>query len=223
MVQLSDSATGRHLRAIFKPRVPGDAGGWHRAPMEYVAYRLNLLVGLDYVPPTAYRTDGIALNIDGENITYPEGAMMLWVEEARQLNTCPERAWGMRKDVLLSDTRVLDVLLHNSDRHHGHFLLGRHWCSGALRPVLIDHAASFREDADVTMLHENAFQTGPVKCVAAGTYLRLRFLDCPTLLAEFSGLLSEAEIRGMSRRRDAILAYLDALVKQEGFEKVVRP
>lgn len=27
--------------------------------------------------------------------------------------------WGVDPDVLLSDTRILDVLLHNSDRHHG--------------------------------------------------------------------------------------------------------
>jgi hypothetical protein len=26
--------------------------------------------------------------------------------------------------------RVQDVLLHNSDRHHGHFLLGQHWVEG---------------------------------------------------------------------------------------------
>ncbi len=43
------------VRAIYKPRVYGDAGGWHRTPMEWVAYRLNLLLGLDLVPPVAYR------------------------------------------------------------------------------------------------------------------------------------------------------------------------
>jgi hypothetical protein len=32
---------------------------------------------------------------------------------------------------------------------------------GEPRPVLIDHAASFRRDAYVSMEHENAFQTGP--------------------------------------------------------------
>jgi hypothetical protein len=28
---------------------------------------------------------------------------------------------------ILTDTRILDVLLHNSDRHHGHLLHGEHW------------------------------------------------------------------------------------------------
>ena len=55
-----------------------------------------------------------------------EGAMMMWVEGARLLRECAEgtdgcrRCWGgVDPEVLLSDTRVLDVLLHNSDRHHG--------------------------------------------------------------------------------------------------------
>jgi len=223
VVQLYDVATGRHLRAIFKPRVAGDADGWHRAPMELVAYKLNLLLGLDYVPPVAYRTGGISLCLEGEeHVHYQEGAMMYWVDSAKPLNALPESQWGVSKEGLLSDTRVLDVLLHNSDRHHGHFLMGCHWCDGTMKPALIDHAASFRYGADVTMTHENAFQTGPVCCVRASTYLRLRFLDCPTLLAEFSGILSEAEIRGMARRRDAILVYLDDLVKERGFGTVVK-
>jgi hypothetical protein len=53
--QLQDPATCLRVRAIYKPRVYGDAGGWHRTPMEYVAYRLNRLLGLDLVPPVAYR------------------------------------------------------------------------------------------------------------------------------------------------------------------------
>ena len=38
-------------------------------------------------------------------------------------------AWGEGIDprVVLSDTRIFDVLLQNSDRHAGHFLFGRHW------------------------------------------------------------------------------------------------
>ena len=55
LAQLQDPNTAVRVRAIYKPRVYGDAGGWHRTPMEWVAYRLNLLLGLDYVPPVAYR------------------------------------------------------------------------------------------------------------------------------------------------------------------------
>jgi hypothetical protein len=60
------------------------------------------------------------------------------------LKEFPQDSWGVDPEVLQSDTRVLDVLLHNSDRHHGHFLLGPHWALDGMLPVLIDHAASFR-------------------------------------------------------------------------------
>ena len=56
--QLQDPHTAQRVHAIYKPRVYGDAGGWHRTPMEWVAYRLNLLLGLDLVPPVAYRWAG---------------------------------------------------------------------------------------------------------------------------------------------------------------------
>jgi hypothetical protein len=207
--------------------------------MEWVAYRLNLLLGLDYVPPVAYRSGGVTFRItDGDNagqeVSFAEGAMMYFVEDAHQLRCFPESQWGSPpepKPLLLSNTRILDTLLSNSDRHHGHFLLGRHWCAGGwsgdrwvgeLRPVLIDHAASFRADADVAMTHENAFRTGPVTCCAAETYLRLRFLDYGALAAEFGSVLSETEVRGMVRRRDAVLRYLDGLVAEQGYRQTVR-
>lgn len=236
IVQVQNEVTGRRVRALFKPRVEGDADGWHRAPMEWVAYRLNLLLGFDYVPPVAYRTGGVTFNVsdqDNKEVSFSEGAMMYFVEDAHQLRCFPESQWGSPpepKELLLSNTRVLDTLLHNSDRHHGHFLLGRHWCrgvwngdrwSGELRPCLIDHAASLRADAEVTMSHENAFRTGPVRCISAHTYLRLRFLDYAALAAEFRGVLTEEELRGMVKRRDAVLRYLDGLVAEQGYGATV--
>jgi hypothetical protein len=73
-----------------------------------------------------------------------------------------------------------------------------------MRPALIDHAAAFRAEAVVSMTHENAFQTGAVRCVSAQTFLRLRFLDAAALSREFEGVLSEGELAGMSVRRDAV-------------------
>jgi hypothetical protein len=139
--------------------------------------------------------------------------------------------WGVDPDILLSDTRILDVLLHNSDRHHGHFLVGPHWAlgtkgdgrfEGRMRPVLIDHAASFRREAVVSMEHENAFSTGPVRCVSASTYLRLRFLDAHTVSEELGQHLSRAEQRQLLHRRDYILHYFDDLVATQGYSATVR-
>ena len=265
--------TGAAIEAVFKPKIEGDGDGWHRASMEYVAYKLSRMLGMDLVPPAAYRTGGIELDYK----TFDEGAFMYWVDDAKELEQvgdfgAAERdgCWGEGVDprVVLSDTRVLDVLLQNSDRHSGHFLFGRHWTEGWVEgedrggapfgaregggegggssgadgsssngarhgngapplggsrylPCLIDHAASFRPEAFVSMEHENAFQTGPTVCVKSSTYLRLRFLDAAAIEREFSYFLSADERKMLLKRVETILAYLDDLVEKRGYDDVV--
>ena len=209
---------GARTRAIFKPRIEGDGDGWHRATMEWVAYELNLMLGMDLVPPVAYRRGGIECDYQH----FEEGAFIHWVPEAVELREAPQAEWGTPAAALLSDTRILDVLLANSDRHHGHFLLGSHWVPPhGRRPVLIDHAAGFRKEAFVTLDHENAFRTGPVRCVSSRTYLRLRFLDARAIAARFAGTLSTGEMRALLTRRNGVLERLDALVECQGYETTV--
>ncbi|GJP53635.1 hypothetical protein CLOM_g12787 [Closterium sp. NIES-68] len=244
LVRLRSPDTKEEIDAMFKPRVEGDAEGWHRAPIEWVAYELNLLLGMDYIPPVAYRTGGVELTLcrssdhsssqhhhhheqqqheqqEQHTVRYEEGAFIYWVPHTRELRKVAAASWGVSVAHLLSDTRILDVLLNNSDRHHGHFLFGQHWADGTMRPVLIDHAAGFRREAVVLMEHENAFQTGPIRCVSAHTYLRLRFLDRSILALKFSGMLSEQEITDLITRRDQVLRYLDHLVKERGYQRTV--
>ena len=278
--------TGAAIEAVFKPKIEGDGDGWHRASMEYVAYKLSRMLGMDLVPPAAYRTGGIELDYK----TFDEGAFMYWVDDAEELEqvgdfgaATRDGCWGEGVDprVVLSDTRVLDVLLQNSDRHSGHFLFGRHWTEGLpadggafgalgdfgggdgssngdanggdrgsdgssngnangdgardarfgngapalggarYLPCLIDHAASFRPEAFVSMEHENAFQTGPTVCVKSSTYLRLRFLDAAAIEREFSYFLSADERKMLLERVETILAYLDDLVEKRGYDDVV--
>jgi len=268
--------TGAAIECVFKPKIEGDGDGWHRASMEYVAYKLSRMLGMDLVPPAAYRTGGIELDYK----TFDEGAFMYWVDDAKELEqvgdfgaATRDGCWGEGVDprVVLSDTRVLDVLLQNSDRHQGHFLFGRHWTEGArderdvgrdgatdggrfrdggkngdsngdsngdgrdarfgngeptlggtrYLPCLIDHAASFRPEAFVSMEHENAFQTGPTVCVKSSTYLRLRFLDAAAIEREFSYFLSADERKMLLERVETILAYLDDLVEKRGYDAVV--
>jgi len=168
IVKLRHPETAIEIDAIFKPRVEGDGEGWHRANIEWVAYELNRMLGMDYVPPVAYRTGGV----DVDFTHYEEGAFILFVNNVKELREAPSGTRGVPLERVLTDTRILDVLLHNSDRHHGHFLHGEHWAikeaapdhaTPMMRPVLIDHAAGFRPEAFVSMEHENAFCTGPVK------------------------------------------------------------
>eukprot|EP00899_Mesostigma_viride_P002633 jgi/Mesvir1/12370/Mv00552-RA.3 len=226
IVELVDEKSGKRDIALFKPAVEGNADGWHRAEIEVVAYRLNMMLGMDYVPPAVYRRDiGIVLN----GRRYCKGALIHFVPRLVPLAHVHPTCWGVPVGRLLSDTRILDVLLQNSDRHLGHFLYGEHWAlpggddrvpdagtSGLtlhrqraggseggsinaareLRPVLIDHAAGFRQGAYVSMEHDNAFGTGPITSVCAHTYLRLRLLD-------------------------EVLDYLDRLVRERGYNHTV--
>ena len=114
-----------------------------------------------------------------------------------------------------------DILLHNTDRHTGHFAWGSHWESRKSLPVLIDHAAGFRHHACVTMQHDNAFQTGPVMKLRSQTYLRLKLLDGAVISEHLEGILDSSEIVSMVERRDGVLQYIDDLITEHGIENVL--
>ncbi|QDZ23577.1 hypothetical protein HOP50_10g61160 [Chloropicon primus] len=206
---------GRTIKALFKPKSEeGEESGWHRVGVEAVAYQLNLLLGMDLVPPTVIRRGEII--VDGRQ--FNEGSFTYFVEGARQLN---ESAQSVPDPVFLSNTRILDALIHNSDRHHGHFLHGKHWTKDQETAFLIDHAAGFRKEACVRMDHENAFLTGPCRVISARTYLHLRYLNHTVLETNLSCGLDLSEICELHRRKDAILDYFDGLVFFNGYDSVV--
>lgn len=53
-------------------------------PIEAVAYKLNLLLGMDYVPPVAYRTRGV----DVDYRHFSEGAFMYFAHNSDELKVC---------------------------------------------------------------------------------------------------------------------------------------
>jgi hypothetical protein len=114
---------------------------------------------------------------------------------------------------------VQDVLLHNSDRHAGHFMHGPHWAQPAGTqhlPFLIDHAAGFRAEACVCMEDDNAFCTGAVRTVRHSTYQALQDLDTEALASQLEHLLGEHEVAQLLDRRSGVLAYLDRLANEQG-------
>ena len=86
---------------------------------------------------------------------------------------------------------------------------------------LPQQAAGFRPEAFVCLEHENAFGTGPTRTISARTYMRLRFLDEPTVTAALGGLITPAEVAALLRRKDQVLRYFDALVQKKGYAAVV--
>ncbi len=216
-VSIENPATGRSREGLFKPRAFGDNDGWGRTPMEYVTYALNRMLGMDYVPPVAYRRN---LEVGGQQ--HAEGSVQYMVPDAKLLKYSNESEWGTSKELLLSDTRILDVLIQNSDRHAGNFLIGAHWVDGKPRAMLIDHAAGLRPGAYVTLEHDNAFGTGPVQVIRKSTFDALKGLQFDSMKRQLGEFISDDEIRGMLAQRDGIVKTMDALIAKNGLANVVK-
>ena len=216
-VSLKNPGTGRTRDAILKPREWGDSGGWARAPMEVVAYVLNRKLGMDYVPPTVYRT---RVQLGGGVIH--EAPIIYLVPKAEVLYETPERSWGgVSKTIVQSDHRILSVLLHNSDGHAKNLLLGKHWVDGENRPAFIDFGASLRPGTFVTMRrYPAAGNSEPVSQVSERTLKHLRNLS----ESDFDSVrkyVSSKEISEILMRRDGIVSYFDRLISEKGYRSVV--
>ena len=208
---------GRRSEALFKPRHWGDGDGWNRVPMEYVAYEINRKLGMDYVPPVAYRRD---FDIDFQR--FSEGALMHKVEDAKPLRNVPVERWGVDRDLFLSDVQVLDVLLQNADRHAGNYMIGKHWVDGSYRPALIDHAASLRPGTNIRMDVPGALADNAVTTVRRQTLERLRALERKDLRRTLGEFVSDAEIDGILSRRDGVVRYFENLARERGAAAVIK-
>jgi len=215
-VTVHNPATGRSREALFKPREFGDGDGWNRTPMEYVFYEVNRLLGMDWVPPAAYRR-----GFDANFRRWDEGAILYMVPEAGNLVDVRAADWGVRSDLFLSDARILDVLMQNPDRHARNYLIGRHWSDGRRRPALIDHAASLRPSTDTRLSHNDALGGGAIQVARKSTLDALRALDFHALKARIGEFVSDGEIRGILARRDGILEYFADLSARNGEGNVV--
>lgn len=216
-ISVKNPKTGRTRDAILKPREWGDSGGWARAPMEYVAYVLNRKLGMDYVPPTVYRTQ---VRIGREVIH--EAPLIHLVPKAKVLYDTPEKNWGgISKTLIQSDHRILCVLLHNSDGHSKNLLLGKHWVDGEKRPAFIDFGASLRPGTFITMRrYPAAGNSEPVSQVSERTLKHLKKLN----QSDFDAVrkyVSPKEISEILMRRDGIVSYFDRLVSEKGYRSVV--
>lgn len=215
----------RDRTTILKPRYYGDGFGWNRVPMEYVAYELNLKLGMDYIPPVAYRR-----NIKVDNREFSEGAFLHYIDDPHQLKDVDISKWDLRqsgsefnKDLFFSDVRILDTLLQNEDRHIDNYIRGKHWVDGTYRPMLIDHGASLRKlENTISMKTTDAFGNGSIKIIRQSTYEKLMKLD-ENYLSTLGEFITKEEIHFILSQKDLILKYFDELIRVNGFEKVVIP
>lgn len=225
-IEARDPYTGqlRYREAFYKPAIWGDGDGWARTAMEYVAYALNRVLGMDYVPPTAYRRH-MPVDVNGHHWEF--GVLIHRAPEYTPLLKLPYGQFNHGEanyhDAVESDHRVLAVLLQNADGHGKNIGQGRHWVDGATRPIFIDWNASLRHGADVGMTEYHAHgNTRPVTRVREQTLAALRRLD-PTDFQPWiqDSFVSEAEARRILETRDEIVRYFDGLIAGKGEDAVL--
>jgi hypothetical protein len=210
--------SGRNLKALLKPRQYGDAGGYGRTPMEYVAYYLNRILKMDYIPPIAYRN----ASIPGVH----EGSVHYFVNNAKLLFETPKEDWGMNPELVKSDHRILNVLLKNPDGHYKNILFGEHWRDASLKPVFVDYSASFKGGEVIRMDHYAAMGTGhkdySVNVISERTYKALKNLtktDLSHLIKE--GFITELEVLRLLETSKGIIKYFDNLAKTKDPREVI--
>jgi hypothetical protein len=208
-----DPLTGqaRYRDAFIKPRVWGDGDGFARTPMAYVAYFTNRLLEMDYIPPTAYRK-GLSIQMDHE--TFHEGAVIYRVPGFQTVAALPFERFPADNEAILSDSRVISVLLQNQDAHIKNMGIGQHWVDGSIQPVFIDFDASMRNGTNVSMTDYPAWgNSQPVTKIRRKTFLALKKMSKadlqPLVDANF---ISENERYQMVAIGGGIVAYFQNLI-----------
>lgn len=158
-VRIFNPESGATRTAIFKPRMPLKRGedrleDWSRSFMDVLAYRLNLYLEMDVVPPAVYRT---GFQVPGSVAS--KGALILFVENLTPIVSIrdnrgfisphPDRDPALRR--LLADDKVLSILLGDSDRHLANIGYGDHWTTGKRTGISYDFSAALREDAGIRL------------------------------------------------------------------------
>ena len=189
---------GQTLKAAWKQIKTGRLRGfWESWEAEVAAYELDKLLGLNMVPPTVVR------RINGD-----KGSLQLWVNDCslyRQLHgqkvQSPHR-W--RKQTSRMET--FDNLILNTDRNAQNILVDAEWGM-----VLIDHSRAFTTRSNL-LDKEGQVPTWFDRALIE----RVRGLTLEQLRGHFDGLMSKKQCKSVLKRRDALLARVDALVAEHG-------
>jgi len=213
--RLRDPSSGEELEALFKPRLWGDEDGYAVIPYEQEAYELNLALLMDYVPVAAYRYD-----IDLAFEHFSEGVMLYRAAGVQDLVDTARDEWPFSPVLFESDTRILDILLQNADRHWRQVLMGEHWKDGVQSPILIDHAASHRAGNQVSLDHDwfagdPSFNAGEVRVIRRRTFEALKLLTAENLMAILSHQQSRDRIGEILDKRDEIVRFFEEYAPQQ--------
>ncbi len=192
-----------------------DRGGPDRWRFEVAAFQLDVLLGLDMVPPTMERA------FQGR-----WGSLQLWMEDTESLKGRMARGSDIPKDKSEDWDRkaylerAFDSLIANDDRNLNNILIGTDD-----RMILIDHSRSFRTAEPFGKML--VFGASGLKRAADGTPLlflklprafveKLRALDAKSVRKAVKGHLTGREIQILLARRDLVLKEVDSLIRERG-------
>jgi hypothetical protein len=165
-------------------------------------YRLSRIMGMNNVPPSVVRT------IDGD-----EGSVTLWIEDGTDLTRWRERGEGDPRTTFfnrqISDMRVFDNLIHNTDRNTGNIF----W-TGDFSIWLIDHTRSLSRD-------EQLYRADKLTRCSREMLERLEELDAKEVEAALLPYASKFDVKALMKRRDKILGVIHKNIKKMGEEKVL--
>jgi hypothetical protein len=171
---------------------------------EVAAYVVDRVIGLGMVPATVERR----LNGQRGSLQFWVQSMMPEVERVKKKISAPDvDAWNQ----LMYKVRLFDNLIYNVDRHLNNILITKDF---EIR--LIDHSRSFRP-------FDTLRTPGDLPRFSRSLLEGLQKLDEKDLEARLDDYLTGPQIRGLIRRRDAILALAKRTVEQKGESAVLYP
>jgi hypothetical protein len=167
------------------------------------AYELAKLIGLEDMMPVT-----VARKWQGKS-----GALTWWLpvvmdEAARRhkkLEPPDPAAWNAQ----MQKVRVFAELVYDTDRNLGNVLIGKDW-----KIYMIDFTRAFR------LYHEIREPRNLTRC-SRELLASLRRLDGKILAERTKGYLNEAELQGVMKRRDKIVAHFEKLIAEQGENSVL--
>lgn len=186
---------------------------------DVAAYRIDVLLGLDMVPPTAER------RFQGR-----PGSIQLWMDGTETLKARMTRGAGVpgagedwnRKAYV---QRAFDSLIANDDRNANNILVDAEG-----RMMLIDHSRAFRTVKPFAerlvfgaggLMRNPDGSPYPFLKLPRAFVDRLKALDAKTVKTAVKASLTAKEIEALLKRRDLILEEVEALVREKGEAEVL--
>jgi hypothetical protein len=192
---------------------------------EIAAYRLDKLIGLNLVPPCVEREFA-----PPPSTRKRKGALSYWAEsrmnylkmQEEKIEFPPERA--VEADRMKYMVRLWDCLTANADRTQQNILLTEDW-----RTILIDHSRAFQPDA--IYAKQLIFGTDGmqrledgrpflIRLVPRALYERILALDAKKIKDAVGDYLSDRQIKGIVSRVALLRKEIEAMVAQDGADKV---